>query len=227
VGGDGPPPRDEKAVLRAAKGVQMQVEEQHAITPAQPSRDERLAAIVQEINAAHAECELSLRDGLAHAIKAGQLLIAAKELLDYGAWIPWLRANFAGSTRTAQAYMRVARMYPAPTAAEITTGTLLGYRAALRQPAHYTAARPLRRVGRQHSRAAGPRREGAPMSTTPEHCPACSQAVPTLLALQAHLQAVSDDKSHTAALWSLLGVDYTARQDDQRGSATQPAQERD
>jgi hypothetical protein len=189
----------------------MQIEEQRAITPAQPSRDERLAAMVPEINAAHAECVRSLRDGLVHAIKAGQLLMDAKKLLDYGAWLPWLRANFAGSNRNAQAYMRVARMYPAPTATKTATGTLLGYRAALRRPAHYTAAHPLRRVGRQHSMVSGPRRAGAPMSTTPERCPACSQAVPTLRALQAHLLAVSDDKSHTAALWSLLGVDYTTR----------------
>src|SRR5262249_51827071 len=112
-------------------GVQMQVEEQRAITPAQPSRDERLAAMVPEINAAHAECVLSLRDGLAHAIKAGQLLMAAKELLDYGAWLPWLRANFAGSTRNAQDYMRVARMYPELTATNNATGTFLGYRATL------------------------------------------------------------------------------------------------
>jgi len=65
------------------------------------------------------------------------------------------------------------------------------------------------------------------MSTSPERCPACGQAVPTLLALQAHLQAVADDKSHTVALWALLGIDYATRQEDQRRSATDPAHERD
>ena len=65
------------------------------------------------------------------------------------------------------------------------------------------------------------------MSTTPERCPACGQVFPTLLAFQAHLQAVADDKSHTAALWALLGIDYATRQEDQRRPATDRAQERD
>lgn len=45
---------------------------------------------------------------LQHAIAAGEALMAAKAQLPHGQWLPWLVANFEGSERTAQAYMRVA-----------------------------------------------------------------------------------------------------------------------
>jgi hypothetical protein len=36
-------------------------------------------------------------------------LLQAKAEQGHGAWLPWLEANFAGSVRTAQVYMRLAR----------------------------------------------------------------------------------------------------------------------
>ena len=48
------------------------------------------------------------------------------------------------------------------------------------------------------------------MSQSEGRCPACGLSVATLVAFQAHHQAVAHDEQHMAALWSLLGVDYTA-----------------
>jgi len=66
---------------------------------------ENLAA---EINAEHRACETALKSGLAHALKAGELLLEAKSHTKHGEWGRWLAENFEGSVRTAQAYMRVA-----------------------------------------------------------------------------------------------------------------------
>jgi hypothetical protein len=72
-----------------------------------------LATLAAAINQEHRLCEGALRAGLAHAVRAGELLMQAKALCAHGAWLPWLAANFEGSERTAQAYMRVAREAPA------------------------------------------------------------------------------------------------------------------
>lgn len=49
------------------------------------------------------------QSAVGHAISAGELLIAQKAELAHGEWLPWLEANFNGSERTAQNYMRLAR----------------------------------------------------------------------------------------------------------------------
>ena len=60
--------------------------------------------IRQEVEAA----EASWQDAVAHAIRAGELLIDAKSQVKHGDWLPWLEANFPGAPRTAQDYMRLA-----------------------------------------------------------------------------------------------------------------------
>src|SRR5262245_1763877 len=50
----------------------------------------------------------SWRDAVGHALAAGELLIEAKGRVKHGEWLPWLEANFPGSTRSAQGYMRLA-----------------------------------------------------------------------------------------------------------------------
>jgi phage N-6-adenine-methyltransferase len=45
---------------------------------------------------------------LEHAFRAGHSLTAAKRQLRHGEWIPWLEANFEGTPRIAQHYMKVA-----------------------------------------------------------------------------------------------------------------------
>lgn len=68
-----------------------------------------LAGLAERINAEHEQCEVHMRAGVDHAIKAGELLIEAKSLCAHGEWGAWLQANCAFAERTAQAYMRVAR----------------------------------------------------------------------------------------------------------------------
>jgi hypothetical protein len=69
-----------------------------------------LKEIVVQINDAHAEAERSLRASVEYAIRAGELLIKAKQSIQHGTWGEWLQANIAFSKRLAQTYMRLARM---------------------------------------------------------------------------------------------------------------------
>ena len=71
-----------------------------------------LPDLADRINAAHRECAAAMNQGLQHALEAGRLLLEAKEQCTHGEWTPWLETNFAGSTRTARAYMQVAKRWP-------------------------------------------------------------------------------------------------------------------
>jgi hypothetical protein len=68
-----------------------------------------LAILADEINHHHHECEVSFTTGANHAIEAGRLLLDAKKRCAHGDWGPWLGANFAGSKRTAQIYIQLAK----------------------------------------------------------------------------------------------------------------------
>lgn len=70
-----------------------------------------LAEIAIAINKEHVAVGTAINAGLDHARRAGQLLIEAKARLSHGKWLPWLHANFAGSRRTAQVYIRIASKY--------------------------------------------------------------------------------------------------------------------
>lgn len=74
--------------------------------------EKKLGALAEQINSAHNECVQSIKEGLRHAIKAGELLQEAKALCAHGEWGRWLVQNCTVSERTAQAYMRVAREMP-------------------------------------------------------------------------------------------------------------------
>ncbi len=50
------------------------------------------------------------RDAITSAIKAGEYLVQAKELVGHGNWLPWLKKNCIGiSDKTAQRYMTLAK----------------------------------------------------------------------------------------------------------------------
>lgn len=66
------------------------------------------AELADQINAAHAACNQAARDALCHALAAGDLLTEAKATCRPGEWQAWLADNFAGSARTARAYLRLA-----------------------------------------------------------------------------------------------------------------------
>jgi hypothetical protein len=69
----------------------------------QRSLDELAAGI----NAEHRALNTAANAMLDHALKAGALLVQAKERMPHGSWGAWLAANFEGSGRSARAYMRV------------------------------------------------------------------------------------------------------------------------
>jgi hypothetical protein len=79
-----------------------------------------LPTVAAEINRLHesalrltAESRQNLDGALTAAWQAGQLLIAEKKRIRHrmgpGAWLLWLEANFRGTPRTAQRYMKLAR----------------------------------------------------------------------------------------------------------------------
>ena len=76
-----------------------------------PQQD-TLTDLADKINAQHIQAEGAMNIGLGHALEAGRLLELAKKQCQHGTWIPWLRENFKGSKRTAQAYLRLHREYP-------------------------------------------------------------------------------------------------------------------
>ena len=67
-----------------------------------------LAELAEAVNAAHRDACESVRVGLTHARRAGELLKQAKRQAGYGAWANWVETNSDFSLRTAQAYMRIA-----------------------------------------------------------------------------------------------------------------------
>ena len=48
-------------------------------------------------------CEQAYGSAFKHAFRAGEHLLAAKEEVAHGDWLPWVEVNFDGSRRTAQA----------------------------------------------------------------------------------------------------------------------------
>jgi hypothetical protein len=69
----------------------------------------RLPMLAVEIRKAHADVQEAAKTAAQRAIEAGHALIEAKELVDHGGWLPWLRENCALADRTARLYMQVAR----------------------------------------------------------------------------------------------------------------------
>ena len=70
------------------------------------------AALIQEINAEHAEAVKHADLAIEHARRAGALLLEVKATLDHGAFLPWIDENVNVSRRQAQRYMRAAQGKP-------------------------------------------------------------------------------------------------------------------
>ena len=76
--------------------------------------DSELAIVAAGIVAAHEAAVAAGSSALAHARDAGELLTRAKAAVPHGAWLPWLAQHCPSiPERTAQAYMRIARLWPA------------------------------------------------------------------------------------------------------------------
>jgi hypothetical protein len=70
-----------------------------------PDTLDDLAAVAR---AEHDAFERDARSAIAHAIRAGEALTAAKAKVAHGEWLPWLEANFPATRRTASNYMALA-----------------------------------------------------------------------------------------------------------------------
>lgn len=96
-----------------------------ALSPVVAGQQESLAARIRS------EVEAAERDwgsALAHAIRAGELLIEAKADLQHGEWLPWLEANFDFTRQMATNYMRLSE-----NAEELQMENALSISAALKQ----------------------------------------------------------------------------------------------
>jgi hypothetical protein len=69
----------------------------------------RLDELRAEIDCEHAAAVAAFRTSVAHAIRAGELLLEAKALVGHGHWLNWVDANFPASRRTAENYMKLAK----------------------------------------------------------------------------------------------------------------------
>jgi hypothetical protein len=87
-----------------------------------------LAAIAADLRHEVEQADQQWQSAVGHAIRAGELLIEAKTQVEHGEWLPWLEANFPGSVRSAQGYMRIAR-----NRAKYATVAHLGVGGALKQ----------------------------------------------------------------------------------------------
>src|SRR4029077_15336972 len=73
------------------------------------ARSNSLVDLAAKVKAEHTAVDAALKESVAHAIKAGELLIEAKALLKHGQWLPWLAEHCSISDRSAQLYMRIAK----------------------------------------------------------------------------------------------------------------------
>lgn len=69
----------------------------------------RLAVLAEKIAREHEAATAAAKQGIEHAIAAGELLLEAKEGLKHGEFGPWLAEHCAIPDRTARLYMRLAR----------------------------------------------------------------------------------------------------------------------
>ena len=94
--------------------------------------ERNLDTLAECINEEHRRCEAAVTSALEHALAAGDLLLEARGTCPHGAWQAWLEGNFAGSVRTAQAYMRVAARRDEVEAAKTQSSAPLSLDRALR-----------------------------------------------------------------------------------------------
>ncbi len=72
-----------------------------------------LTDLAARIQAAHEAATTAVRHGCEHAIKAGRLLIEAKNQVPHGQWLQWLQKHCQISERTAHYYMTLAQDFEA------------------------------------------------------------------------------------------------------------------
>src|SRR5262245_61588602 len=69
---------------------------------------DNLTALAARANAEHHAVERAAREQVQHAVAAGRALLAIKQIVGHGAFMPWVAHHFTGSARTARLYMWLA-----------------------------------------------------------------------------------------------------------------------
>src|SRR5258707_562383 len=75
-----------------------------------------LTDLAARIRAEHEAASDAFALGLQHAIAGGRLLLEARNEIEHGAWLLWLRERCGVPARTASRYMELARWAPDPDA---------------------------------------------------------------------------------------------------------------
>jgi Protein of unknown function (DUF3102) len=68
-----------------------------------------LTDLAARIRITHAAVGHAMKSAVENAMATGDLLLEAKEQLDHGQWMPWLREHCQVAERTARLYMRLAK----------------------------------------------------------------------------------------------------------------------
>ncbi len=113
--------------------------------PAAPTDRPELDRLAEDIKAEHGQVVTTLRGGLDHARKCGELLAKAKVLVDADEelnWSGWLRKHTSIASATDRLYRRVAEKWETIQAKDATVGTL---RAAVRLAREKPATPPRRK----------------------------------------------------------------------------------
>ncbi len=66
-------------------------------------------ALAEQINWEHDQAQHAARSALEHALKAGELLLQAKQQCPYGEWYLWVKQHCQFADRTARLYMQLAK----------------------------------------------------------------------------------------------------------------------
>jgi hypothetical protein len=90
---------------------------------------DNLTALAARANAEHHAVERAAREQVQHAVAAGRALLAIKQIVGHGAFMPWLAQHFTGSARTARVYMWLA----AQPAAKWQRAATLSLRTAIKE----------------------------------------------------------------------------------------------
>jgi len=85
----------------------VKVDEISIETMREPYRIESLSRTEREIRELKDKLATTAKVGLLIAYELGRRLVAVKQSLDHGQFLPWLEQNFQMSDRTAQKYMRI------------------------------------------------------------------------------------------------------------------------
>ncbi|QKC83943.1 DUF3102 domain-containing protein [Mesorhizobium sp. NZP2077] len=75
-----------------------------------PSLSNRLPVLAAQIAEAHIGALDAAKTAAERAIEAGHALIEAKSLVKHGEWLPWLKGHCHISERSAQFYMKIAKL---------------------------------------------------------------------------------------------------------------------